>query len=43
MNNSNINNSNEKPFSFWKFMIIILIGLLGIVSLIVGIPYLVWK
>jgi len=36
-------NNNEKPFNFWIFIGGIFIGLLFLTSLIVGIPYLIWK
>ncbi len=35
--------NNEKPFPFWRFMILMFIGLVFLTSLVVGIPYLLSK
>ena len=40
---SNQNHIEEKPFNFWKFIIFVFIGLLVIVSGIIGVPYLLMK
>ncbi len=40
---NNENNINEKPFNFGKFITLIFIGLIFIVSIIIGIPYLLAK
>ena len=42
MNNEN-NIKNEKPFNFWKFITLVFLGLILIVSIIIGIPYLLMK
>ena len=40
---NNENNINEKPFNFWKFIIFVFVGLIVIVSGIIGVPYLLMK
>ena len=40
---NNENNTNEKPFNFWGFMILMFIGLLVLTSVVVGVPYLIEK
>ncbi len=35
--------NKEKPFNFWGFIILMFIGLLGLTSIVVGIPYLLSK
>ncbi len=35
--------NEEKPFPFWRFMILMFIGLIFLTSLVVGIPYLLAK
>ena len=34
---------NEKPFPFWRFMLLMFIGLIALTSMVVGIPYLLAK
>ena len=34
---------NEKPFPFWKFMILMFAGLIALTSVVVGVPYLLMK
>ena len=34
---------NEKPFPFWRFMLLMFIGLIALTSLVVGIPYILAK
>ena len=36
-------NKNEKPFPFWRFMILMFLGLIVLTSIVVGVPYLLAK
>ena len=40
---NNENNTHEKPFPFWKFMILMFAGLIALTSVVVGVPYLLMK
>ena len=36
-------NEENKPFPFWRFMLLMFIGLIVLTSIVVGIPYLLSK
>ena len=35
--------NKQKPFPFWKFMMLMFIGLIVLTSVVVGVPYLLMK
>jgi len=37
------NEKQEKPFPFWRFMLLMFIALIALTSIVVGIPYLLSK
>ena len=45
MENGKLKRENEKQdeFNFWKFMLLMFLGLLILTSIVVGIPYLLSK
>ncbi len=36
-------NEKQKPFPFWRFMLLMFIALIALTSIVVGIPYLLSK
>ena len=36
-------NEENKPFPFWRFMLLMFVGLIVLTSIVVGIPYLLSK